>query len=165
MTVDVVGDDLRALGVGVDAVRQVERGLAGDAFEEEGDERHFVLAGERLKGFVYLALVLGPCARRRVHPGEEDDDVALLRAFDDGGEVLLRLGDGLAAQKVVRAEFENQEAHVARVERPVEAAQTRRGGVARNTRVDDLVFKPVGVELLLQERGIALGWREAVARG
>src|ERR1043165_8213481 len=69
--VDRGGDDLRALGVRVDVVLLVEFIAPRDAFEEEGDERHALLARERLKAFVNLALVVEAGVGGRVHAGEE----------------------------------------------------------------------------------------------
>jgi hypothetical protein len=117
----------------------------------------------------YLAQVSVAGVSRREHPGEDDAGAAGLRAADDLAQVPARLGDGLAAQVVVGAEFDDDEAHVAG-ERPVEAAQAAGRSVARNPRVNYLVLVSVSIQLLLEQRrvvlarvGEAVAGRQAVA--
>src|SRR5436305_1253826 len=113
VAVDRGGDDLRALRVRVNAVFLIQFVAPGDAFEEEGNEHDAVLTRERLEGFVNLRLVFAPRVRRRVHPCEEDLRAARLCALDYLRQVLFSLLDGLPAQEVVRAQLDDDEAHVA----------------------------------------------------
>ena len=61
-----------------------------------------------------------------------------LRALDDRGEVLLHLVDRQPAQPVVRAELEDQDPHVALLQRPVEPLEAGGRGVAGDAGVDDI---------------------------
>src|SRR3954464_9826716 len=45
---ELVGDDLRATGIGMDAVALVERGILRNPFQDERIERHLVLVGDAL---------------------------------------------------------------------------------------------------------------------
>lgn len=144
----------------MDAVRLIQRIYTRDAIKKEWDERHLMFAGERLEGFLNLSLVIRARVGRGIHPRQQHLSAARLCALDDLSEVLLHLADGLAAQDVVGSEFENDEAHVA-FQRPIDAPQAARAGVARNTRVDDLVLVPVRFEPLLQQGRVALRSRQA----
>src|SRR5215213_9298643 len=72
VAVDGGGDEFGALDDGVDAVFLVEFVDAGDAFEEEGDERDVVLGGERLEGVADLDLVVAAGVGGRQHPGKKN---------------------------------------------------------------------------------------------
>ena len=97
-------------------------------------------------------------------PASSTGHALLARAFDDRREVLLHLRDRQAAQTVVRAELEDEDAHVALVQRPVEPLQTGGGRVAGNARIDDFPLVAVGVELLLQQRGEGLRLEQPESR-
>ena len=70
---------------------------------------------------------------------------------DDRRQVLLHLGDRQAAQAVVGAERDDEDAHVA-LERPVEPAQAAGRRIAGDAGIDHLERVALLVELVLQER-------------
>ena len=104
----------------------------------------------------------GPEIRRCFHSREDDADPPCPGASDDLGEILLQARDWQTSQAVVGAKLDDEDLHVAG-KRPVEAAQTTRGCVTRNARVDDLVRIPRFPQTSLNERRHGRVLREAIA--
>ncbi len=100
---------------------------------------------------------------RRLHSREHHADAPCPGARDDLGQVLFQARDWQTSQAVVGAQLDDENLHVAG-KRPVEAAQTTRGCVTRNARVDDLVRIPRFPQTCLDERRHGLFLREPIAR-
>src|SRR5206468_9320567 len=85
----VVRDHSRAVSRGMNAVALIERLAAGDAGEQEWNERNVVLARERRIHPAELHGVIAAEIRRRLHSGEHDPDAARLRPFDDRRDIVI----------------------------------------------------------------------------
>lgn len=149
------------------AVRQIQLLTSRHAFEKERHKHNFVFVGESPIRIKDLSLILRAHARRRVHAAEQDLRVRTFRAFDHLVQILAQLADGLTAQDVVRAEFDDDEAHRARVvrERPVDAVQAAARRVAGNSGVDYFVVITVALQHRLQKRRVALRRGQTVTGG
>ena len=160
----VIGDARSAGAGGMDAIRLVQIGHAGDAFEQKRHQRDFVLAREILKHLTKSRGVLFPVVRRRLHADEQHWNRALPRAMDDALQILLHLGWRQASQPVIGAERKNQQPHIP-FERPARAPQSVGRRVARHAGIDDLERDARLVQLALQHGRIRLLARDAEARG
>src|SRR5687768_6703006 len=128
--------DLRPLDVRMDAVRLVQRGIAGDPLEQERQERDAagVLAQQVHVDLTEGVPVVLAIVRRRFHPAEQDLNVLAQRLLDDLREVLLRLLRGQSAQRVVAAKREDEDVRAAQhLARPAQAAGR---GIAGHAGVD-----------------------------
>ena len=103
-----------------------------------------------------------PEVRGRLHAGKNHANTACLGAFDDRRQIALQLGDRQTAQGVVPPECDDEDPHVA-FERPIEAAQPARRGIARYPGVDDLERQSFGVEPFLEQGRIRFVGRESEA--
>ena len=132
----------------MDAVGLVERRLPGHLVEQERNQQHMLLACDVGKRAAIRLHVLGTVVGRRLHAGEDDDDVPFLGALDDRREVLLHLVDRETAQAVVGAERHDEDANVA-LERPVETAQAASRRLTRHSGIHDFERIAVLVQFLL----------------
>ena len=126
-----------ACGVGVEAVGKVEVTQAGDSVEQERHEVEPAGGGET-RVDVGEASRIGRAVRRvrNAHAHEDDARTRALAAFDDHGQVTLRLVEGLATQSVVDAESHDQHVGLFR-EHSGEASQALGHRVAAHARVVD----------------------------
>ena len=104
----VSATNLRARDVGMDAVRLIQPLDTGDAFKEERYQRYIFFARQVGKHISNLLLIFPPGVGRRQHAGKQDLRIFRLSAVDNLGEVLLRFGYRLSAQKVIRTQLKNQ---------------------------------------------------------
>ena len=160
-----LGNELLTLRVRVDAVREVQRGDAGDTFEQEGDESGPVLLRElrveRAEASpVGLPVVGKSFHARRARPWA---GATATHAVEDGLDVLPRRVRVLAAQAVVGPRFEDE--HRDRLlQQPVEPAQRPRRRLAAHARVHHAVLEAGLVDPGLDQRGKSLVGVEAIAR-
>ena len=103
-----------------------------------------------------------PDVGRRLHAAQQHGEVALAGGVDDGGQVLAQFLERQAAQPVVAAELDDQDADVA-VEGPVEPSQAAGRGVARHAGVDDLEAEALAIDALLEAGREGLLAAQAVA--
>jgi hypothetical protein len=128
-------DHVDPAAVRVDAILQVEIGLAGDAFKEEGIEDGAVLCRELGKdrvegGSIFIAEIRGGA-----HSGEEDRQPAGRQSGENRIERLARDRRIGAPQGVVGAELDNDRVGVGPY-RPVEAGEAVACGVSRHPGID-----------------------------
>jgi len=129
-------DHVDPAAVRVDAVLQVEIGLAGDAFKEEGIEDGLVLCRELGKdrvegGGIFIAEIRG-CA----HSGDEDRQPAGRQSGENRIERLARDRRIGAPQGVVGAELDDDRVGLG-PDRPVEAGEPVTRGISRYAGIDD----------------------------
>ena len=108
----------------------------GDAIEEERIEGDVVFVGEALVDAVELGRVVGAHVGRRHHAGEKRGLVAGLKLGEDLVEIALGDLRRDAAQRVVGAQFDDDEIGLLR-HRPFQPRQATAGGVARHARIGD----------------------------
>ena len=163
-------DHVDPAAVRVDAVLQVEIGLAGDAFKEEGIEDGVVLCRELGKdrvegGSIFIAEIRG-----RAHSGEEDRQPAGRQSGENRIERLARDRRIGAPQGVVGAKLDDDRVGLG-PDRPVEAGKAVTRGVSRYAGIDDGHVVAARPEGLLKSDGEGLisgeteARREAVAEG
>ena len=76
----------------MDAIRLVQIGHAGNAFEKKGHQRDLVLSREVSKHLTKSRGVLFPEVRRRLHADQQHWNRALPRPKDDALQILLHFG-------------------------------------------------------------------------
>jgi hypothetical protein len=161
---EIVGDELRAFGGGVDSVVLNGAGDGVDVSVELGQERNVEFGGEEAIGFVELLDVVGAVVGREGNAGEDDFAAGLEQGGDDGVEVAARVGDGDATEAVVAAEFNDDDGGV-EAEDFFQAVDAVFGGVAADARIDDFVVVAATVEVGLEIVGIGLAGSDAIAGG
>jgi len=161
---DVLGDDLVAAGGGVGAVGLHHAVDAEDALEEEGEEGDAVFVGEQGVGGLELLDVVGAVVGGEGDAGEGDPGAGGFEAGEDGVEVAAGVFDAEAAEAVVAAELDDDDGGV-EGEDAIDAVETVLGGVAADALIDDVVVEAEGVEVFLEEVGIAFAGVGAEAGG
>jgi hypothetical protein len=165
---DVECDLLVAFGCGVGGVFLHVAGDTVDVLEEEGEERHVVLLREcRVDGDELGDVVLAVVGREG-DAGEGYLCAGMLEVLDHLGDVGFCLFEGEAAEAVVAAELDDDDAVGVTVDARddvVEALDAVLGGVAADAGVDDVVVEALGVEEELELVGIGLAGVGAVAGG
>ena len=106
----------------MDAVALVQIAVPGDVLQQKRNEEDALLQRDVAERLAERRGILLTVVRRRLHPGEDHDDAAVLGALDDAREVLLHLGDRQPAQPVVRPEGDDQDADLT-LERPVQPSE------------------------------------------
>ncbi len=148
----------------MDAVGKVQPLNAGHAVEEERIERHAVLLGEAWIDPVEGAGVVGAVVGRRQHAGEDDRHAARLQARHDVVQGALRDRGIDAAQRIVRAELDDDEIRPV-LDRPVEAGLSGTRRIAGHGRVLDHDIEPLRLQLALQDGIEGRALRQPVAGG
>ena len=103
-----------------------------------------------------------PGVGRRFHAAQQHGEVPLAGGVDDGGQVLPHFLGRQAAQPVVAAELDDQDADVA-VEGPVQPPQAAGRRVAGHAGVDDLEAEALAIDALLEPGREGLLAAQAVA--
>jgi len=148
----------------MDAVGQVQRGIARHAFEQEGDQGCVEVGGEgRIDGFEARDIG-GTEVGGGAHASDDETHlgVGIPGAAEDGVEVLAQGVDVEAAEHFVAAQLEDEHGD-GQAEQPIEAAQTARRGVAAHARIDDAVVEARGSDALLDQSRIGLVGGQPVA--
>ena len=135
---------------------------AGDVVEHEAHERDALLAGDAAERLAEGGGIGRPGVGRRFHAAQQHGQVALAGGVDDGGQVLLQFLGRQAAQPVVAAELDDQDADVA-VERPVQPPQAAGRRIAGHAGVDDLEAEALAIDALLEPGREGLLAAQAVA--
>jgi hypothetical protein len=103
--------------------------MPSDTLEQEWNESHLVSLREICIDLAKRRRVVDAIVRRRFHARKYDRDAARLGAIEYRGEILFKIVDRQSAQSVIRAERDDQHAHVA-VERPVKPPHATCGRIA-----------------------------------
>ena len=155
---------LVALGGGVGVVGLHVAGGAVDVLEEEGDEGDAIFFREGGVHGVKFFDVVGAVVGGEGDAGEGDVGSVGLELMEDAIEVGLGLFEGEAAEAVVAAEFNDNDAGMAG-EDAGDAVEAVFGGVAGDAGVEDMVVEVAGVEEALEFVGIGLAGVGAEACG
>ena len=97
-------------------------------------------------------------------PARMTIDVLRSRGLDDLTQVLFHLRDRQSAKAIVRAQRDDQHAHVF-LERPIEPPESAGGRVPGDPGVDHLVLESVPIDFFLQEMRIRLRLEKPQAGG
>ena len=130
--------------------------------EHEAHERDALLAGDAAERLAEGGGIDRPGVGRRFHAAQQHGEVALAGGVDDGGQVLLQFLGRQAAQPVVAAELDDQDADVA-VEGPVQPPQAAGRRIAGHAGVDDLEAEALAIDALLEPGREGLLAAQAVA--
>ncbi len=158
------GDAGGAGAGGMDAIGLVQIGHACDTLKQERNERKPVLPREILKHLTKRAGVLFPVVRWCFHADEQHGNTSLFGAMDDRLQIVFHLARGQATEPIVRAQGQNQKAHIS-FERPICATQAVGRRIARDTGVDDFQGGALLFQLALEECRVGLLLRKAQPRG
>lgn len=161
---DIEGHLFAALRCGMGVVRLHGAGDAVDALKDEGQKGDAELFGERGVHGVEAGDVVFSVVGRKGDAGEGDVGAGGLELADDAGEVGLGLGEGKAAEAVVAAELDDDDAGVAGDD-ALDAVEGVFGGVAADAGVENEVGVAVGAEELLEVGGVGLAGVGAEAGG
>src|SRR5688572_11949376 len=148
----------------MNAVTLVQRRVARDAKQQKWHKPDVVFLREVRIHLSKSARVFRSVIRRRFHAREHHGNVPRLRAFQDECEVFLHLIRRQPAQAIVGAQREHERMHIA-IERPVEPPRSARGRITRYAGVDDLEVVSVFLQLLADQRRIALIGRQTQTGG
>ena len=128
-SVNRLGHEPGSFRVGMYSISLIERWNAGNAFQEEGHERHPLFTSEGLKSVVNRFPIFAAGISGRLHTGQQHPNSSSLDSLNDPLQVLFHLLDTLAPKNVVCSEFEYHYSHVS-LECPVDAPESPRGRVA-----------------------------------
>lgn len=158
------GDELAALGGGVDAVGLDGAGEGIDAVVEHGHEGDVMFGGGFAVDGVEAVDVVLAVVGWEGDADEEDFDVGGLEGGEDGIEVAAGEVEGQAAQSVVAAELDEDDVRMLG-EDGLDAGYRVFAGGSAYAGVDDVVVVAMGVEQVLQCGWVGLGDVQAVAGG
>lgn len=161
---DIVGYDLVAFGGGVGVVALHHAVYAEDSFEKEGQKGDVVFLGDEGVGLIELLDVVGTVVGWKGDARQSDLGAAGLEGGDDLVEISAGVFDAKATEAVVSTEFDDDDGWF-EGEDVVDAFYSVFGGVAADAFVDDSVVVASGVEVGLEEVGVALAEFSAVAGG
>ncbi len=145
---EVAGDQQDSFLVRMNAVSLVERRIGSDTFEQEGIERDIEASSERGKNSVEPFCVVSTPAGRRFHADENGLDVVLEQSGENGGERLFRGSRLEAAQRVVRAQRDDDNPRLLTQDRH-EARGAAEGRIAGDSFVVDGELAVLFLQLLL----------------
>lgn len=148
----------------VDAVFLHGAGSSVDIFEQEGNERDFILVRQHGIGLVELLDVVGAIVRRKRDSGEHDFCSCFEQRRDDLVEVLARYCYRQATQTVIAAEFDNNNLRM-EGEHVFQALNAVFCSIAVDALVHDAIRVATAVEIALQVVWICLACGNAVACG
>lgn len=160
----VLGDEPRALGRGVNAVRLDGSGQVVDACVEHGQQRHVIFLSHAAVHFIELMNVVLAVVGRQRDAGQQHGNVRGAQAAHQRAEVALGHIQRKAAQPVVAAELDDDGRRM-QPEHARQAVECVFGGVAAHAGVDDAVVISARGQVMLQENRIGLAWVESVTGG
>ncbi len=108
--------------------------------------------------------IVGPVVGGDIHPEKHDLGAGLEASTDDLAEVLLGVFQWLAAERVVAAEFDNEDFGRS-LEDPIDSGKATGRGVAADSGIDDRDIVSLGSEEGFRDRGEGLGLGETEPRG
>lgn len=157
-------DFLRAGGVGMNAVRQIECGMGDNTFEKEGIERDVVLPGESRIDGIKTGGVDGSEIAGCFHACKYRPDSTILDTADDGIEMGFDVFGRQTAKGVVGAECNNHKVRGLR-QNPVDPGESACGSIAGDPGVDNLDIASSGTECGLKPGRQGLMRGESIAGG
>jgi len=143
----------------------LEQGWVGADFADKpGDQqRALFFGGSKIKPGKRRCIVRAVIGGD-IHPEEDDLGAGLATAAEDLAEVFLGVLQGLAAERVVTAEFDHED--VCRLlEDPVDPGETTGRGVSADPGIDDGDIETLGPKEGFSDRGEGLGFGETETRG
>ncbi len=136
-----------------------------DTFQQERQHCHAVtLCQFWIQGFEAGGIIQA-VIRRQLHAEQQHLGSAAARLLDECSEVGFDVGDGRAAQAIIGAEFEDDDAWLMLAQGCLQASQPAGGGLAADAGVDDLILWVGALQLLLQQVHPARFARDAVGSG
>ena len=143
----------------------LEQGRVGaDLADKPGDQqRALFFGGSKIKPGKCRCIV-GAVVGGDIHPEEDDLGAGLATSAEDFTEVVLGVLQGLAAERVVAAEFDHEDVCWL-LEDPVDPGETTGRGVAADSGIDDGDIETLGPKERFSDRGEGLGFGETETCG
>lgn len=166
-TPDIFRQDALARRVRMDAIGQVQLGVATDPFQQIRDKRRAIFFGQRAKHPSERAHIAVARREGQLHSGDDNRHVWLPRPrpIDDRLEIRSHLFDRHAAEGVVDAERQDQDIDSLPAKQHRQTPKPASRGIAARSRVDDLE-SIIRVPHLFSDQGrIGFFAREAEAIG
>ena len=161
---DGAGDDLGALGGGMDAILLDGARKVDQIFVDHRNEGYMVLCGEIAEVFVERLDVVRAVIGRKGDAGEKHLDVRGSEGGENGVEVLAGLVGRKTAQAVVASKFNDDYGRMS-LKDGVDIGGCIFGCGTAGASILDFVFVAALVEVALERGGPSLIWLQAVSRG
>jgi hypothetical protein len=148
-----------------DGVRRAEESRVGADFADKAwDQQRALLIGDSKIEVGKTRCIVGPVVGGDIHPEEHDLSAGLAASPDNFAEVLLGVFQWLAAERVVAAEFDDEDFGRS-LEDPIDSGKATGRGVAADSGIDDGDIETLGTKEGFRDGGESLGLGETEARG
>ena len=149
---------------GMESVGLEEGRVGADFADKAWDQQRPLLIGDSKIEVGKTRCIVGPVVGGDIHPEEHDLSAGLAASADDFAEVLLGVVQWLAAERVVAAEFDNEDLGRS-LEDPIDSGQATGCGVAADSGIDDGDIETLGPKEGFRDRGEGFGLGETEPRG
>jgi hypothetical protein len=149
---------------GMESVGLEEGRVGADFADKAWDQQRALLIGDSQIEVGKTRCIVGPVVGGDIHPEEHDLSAGLTASPDDFAEVLLGVVQWLAAERVVAAEFDDEDLGWS-LEDPIDSGKTTGRRIATDSGIDDGDIESLGPKEGFGDRGEGLGLGETEPRG
>jgi len=163
---DIFCHQAMALGTRVDTVREIELLFASDTLKQKRDQKGVSVLGDLGKNSAEGLSEGLAHIRGRFHSGENELHFGIPGGDlkKDGVQITLCLADWNAAQSIVASEGEHKNVDRA-AQDPIDASQSRRGGLTAQAGIDDLNIITGRIGHFLDQGGVGLFGFDPISGG